>query len=1102
MPSKRHASLLVLLAVLLFLGAISRPAHAQSVIFGGAQTTVPAIGINGAQSVAVDGAGDVFIADSGNRRVVEVPAGGGPQTVVPANLVSYPLGVAVDGAGDVFIADGTGNRVVEVPAGGGSQITVGSGLNSPFSVAVDGAGDVFIADTGNNRVVKVPAGGGAQTTVGSGLNSPYGVAVDGAGDVFIADSGNNRVVEVPAGGGTQITMYIGPYNPRDVAVDGVGDVFIIEGNQVIKVRRGPVDFGSVNVCPGGQTAPQPCSVTVPLSYSVVATTTISTTKVVTQGAPALDFTINSDNNCLGTFSTGSTCTVNVTFTPLAPGVRMGAVQLTDSSGNVLVTTMIHGVGEGPAVAFGPGTQTAVPAIELNAPYGLAVDGEGDVFIADAYNNRVVEVRTDGGAQITVGTGLSDPTGVAVDGAGDVFIADEGNSRVVEVPVGCTTDICQVTVGSGLSNVFGVTVDGMGDIFIADSGNSRVLEVPAGANGVYGTQTTVGSGLFAPRNVAVDGAGNVFIADSGNNRVVEVPANGGAQTTLGIGLSTPTSVAVDAAGDVYIADSGNNRLVRVGGGRTFIMLVGLSYPSGVAVDAAGDVYFTQQGTGNHAVKLLRSQAPTLSFASTPVGTTSSDSPYLVALQNIGNQPLNAVTPGLSIGANFVQVAGPGNPADCTSSFALAPAAACVLSISFEPQSVGAFTAEATFTDNALNFAPYASQSIALQGTGLPSSQATTTALWSSVNPSISGQAVTFTATIYPQVGGKAAGTVTFKNGSATLATVAVSGNVASLTTSTLAVGTHSITAVYSGNVDFAGSTSMPVSQLVQNATVIATTTSLTSSANPSQAGKAVLFTATVSPKSGTGTPTGKVTFYNGAMALATVGVSGGTAKCNTTALPAGSDTVTAVYGGDTNYGGSTSAPLSQLVKATPIVTITPSPNPSAYGQTVYLVATVTSSVGNPPDGEKVTFKHGAAVLGTASLSSGAAIFTTSTLAVGTDAVTVVYGGDSNFAAGTSPAAAQAVNKATSTTTLVSSLNPSTAGQAVTFTATVAPQFTGTPTGTVTFVDGTTILATERVSAGAAKFTTSKLASGAHGITATYNGSTSFTISSAALTQMVN
>src|ERR1017187_6763745 len=148
---------------LLLLEAFSAPAHAQSVTFAGAQTTL--------------GSG-----------------------------LSLPTGVAVDGAGDVFIADSYNSRVVEVPAGGGVQTTVGSGLHDPTAVAVDGAGSVVIADTYNNRVVKVPAGGGAQTTVGSALSLPYGVAVDGAGDVFIADSGHNRVVEVPYGGGSQTTV--------------------------------------------------------------------------------------------------------------------------------------------------------------------------------------------------------------------------------------------------------------------------------------------------------------------------------------------------------------------------------------------------------------------------------------------------------------------------------------------------------------------------------------------------------------------------------------------------------------------------------------------------------------------------------------------------------------------------------------------------------------------------------------------------------------------------------------------------------------------------------------------------------------------------------
>ena len=120
-----------------------------------------------------------------NTRVVKVTPGGA-QTTVGSGLDS-PLGVAVDGAGDVFIADTYNNRVVEVPAGGGAQTTVASGLSRPCGVAVDGAGNVFIADYHNNRVVEVPAGGGAQTTVGSGLNHPYGVAVDGAGDVFIAE---------------------------------------------------------------------------------------------------------------------------------------------------------------------------------------------------------------------------------------------------------------------------------------------------------------------------------------------------------------------------------------------------------------------------------------------------------------------------------------------------------------------------------------------------------------------------------------------------------------------------------------------------------------------------------------------------------------------------------------------------------------------------------------------------------------------------------------------------------------------------------------------------------------------------------------------------
>ena len=239
---------------------------------------------------------------------------------------------------------------------------------------------------------------------------------------------------------------------------------------------------------------------------------------------------------------------------------------------------------------------------------------------------------------------------------------------------------------------------------------------------------------------------------------------------------------------------------------------------------------------------------------------------------------------------------------------------------------------------------------------------------------------------------------------TLGSAAVSGNAASLTTTGLAIGTHYINAIYSGDFNFTGSPSNTLSQVVTKAT---TTTSLASSVNPSASGAPVTFTAVVS--SPAGTPTGKVTFWNGTTVLGTVTLTSGSAKYTTTKLPLGSNTITAVYGGDSNNNGSTSSPVYQVVLAATTTTLKSSPNPSAYGQTVVFTATVTSSNGAPPDGETVTFKKGTTVLGTGTLSGGTATFSISTLKVGTNAITAVYGGDSNFAGSTSKAVSQVVQQ---------------------------------------------------------------------------------------------
>jgi hypothetical protein len=375
--------------------------------------------------------------------------------------------------------------------------------------------------------------------------------------------------------------------------------------------------------------------------------------------------------------------------------------------------------------------------------------------------------------------------------------------------------------------------------------------------------------------------------------------------------------------------------------------------------------------------------------------------------------------------------------------------------------------------------------------------TTLVLTSNSNPSSLSQSITLAATIMPQNGGQVSGTVTLKDGSSILSVVQVSANLATLSTSALTVGTHSISAVYSGDTNFIGSTATPLLQVVNKAT---TTTAVVSSANSTHTGQAVSFTVTVS--SAAVTPTGDIELLNGTTLLAKLALKSGSAKYNTAKLPAGSNLITAVYLGDSKNSGSTSAAVDQFVLAATTTTITSSPNPTVYGQAVALTATITSSIGAPPDGEMITFKQGPNVLGTAPLSGGTATLSTSALAVGTKLVTAVYAGDADFAASTSKAASQVIGKASTTIGLTSPQNPAIFGQPITFTATVTPQFSGVPTGTVTFLDGTKVLKTVSLSGGEASLTTSALIRGVHNITAKYNASTSFTGNSGALSQTVN
>jgi hypothetical protein len=281
----------------------------------------------------------------------------------------------------------------------------------------------------------------------------------------------------------------------------------------------------------------------------------------------------------------------------------------------------------------------------------------------------------------------------------------------------------------------------------------------------------------------------------------------------------------------------------------------------------------------------------------------------------------------------------------------------------------------------------------------------------------------------------------------------------------------------------------------------TKTTLSSSLNPAPSGKSVVFTAIVSPTLA-GTPTGTVTFKDGATVLATHSLSSGKATYATTALAVGSHSITATYNGATYFktsGGS----LTEVVENSSTTTLASSLNPSEFGQSVTFTATIAHTGTGTPTGT-VTFKNGAVVLGTGTVSGGKATLSTSTLTVATShSITAVYSGDSHFTGSTSAPLIQKVNKANSSTTLKSSLNPSTLGASVTFTATVKSSTTGTPTGTVNFMDGTTKIGSHALSGGVATFATTKLTTGTHSITAVYVASVDYnTSTSPILSQKVN
>ena len=691
--------------------------------------------------VAADQSGNVFsgeyIPSPRSMAVQKMPAGCTSASCV-VTLATLPnVGpLAVDPNGNVYILDGTNNKVVELPAGCGSSactLTLGGGFSNLAGIAADKNGNVYVTEAGTSAsfgfVQEIPAGCMSASCVvtlgGNYYNNPEGIAVDGNGNVYVTDNvpdqpgETDRINEMPAGCVTADCVSL-------IWVNGQGRVALavdMSGKYLIS----PEQDGGTPAVAEFMTKPEPKSV--PIGSSLMMTVAMSgpgpnfqgTATVQTQGAANQDFTIQYQGS--GAYD-GQNYFQDVFITPKHPGLRQGAVTLVNPNNTRLGSVAISGIGVGPQIVFSSNPDLTILGGGFNGPAGVSVDGTGNVFVADTRDSAVKMIPsgcTGASCVVTRGGGFHDPAGVAVDGAGNTLVADTTNNAVKLIPVGCTTASCVVTLGGGFHEPTGVAPDGFGDVLVADAGSNTVKKIPAGCMS-SACVSTLGGGFNMPMGVAIDGNSTVYVADAGNHAVKAIPmgcAAGSCVATLGGGFDMPTGVAVDASGNVFVADSGNNAAAVIPVGCVSSSCVatlgsGFNAPKGAALDASGNLFIAD---ANNAVKELAfGVPPSLTFAATKPGQTSSDSPQTVVVANDGNAPL--MLSSLSAPSNF--------PLDgettCTSSTTLNIDELCALAIDFTPGTIGSYSANLVLTDNSLNANPHATQNIGLSGVGAASQQA--------------------------------------------------------------------------------------------------------------------------------------------------------------------------------------------------------------------------------------------------------------------------------------------------------------------------------------------------------------------------------------------
>lgn len=1086
----------------------------------GTNANLLSVTLSGGSQIAVDRNMNVYAAGGPAHVVYEYTYTNNALNVnspvsLGSNLGSV-TGVAVDLSGNLYAVDNTNKQVVKIS--GSSQTVVMSGLNSPQQIAVDKSGGLYVADAGANAIVYLPAGSTTSQALGAGLNAPHGVAVDANGDVFIADTGNGAIKEIPYKAGlsnsNEVTLPWSITTPTSIAVDTWGSLYVAAATSVYHLSSGSMYLGLVQVA---QT-----SASVPVTITFTSALTPATIKVVTTGLTGLDWADAGTGTCKAgaTYSVGSTCTMDVTFTPQFPGPRPGAIVFYDANNKVISRTFLGGSGLGPMMTYDTlpansntlSIQPGNPASALypnnasvnpyptpiSQPHGGRFDAAGNLFLADYGSGKVIEFPANASQPVTFasGTGLQD---LAINGAGDIVVPNtQSSGTIVSFPYenGTWNPADAVTLASGLSKPRTITVDLLGNTYTCDTGNNKVYKIsPAGVS------TQILSGVSKGcLGVAIDGYGNFAVTDGSAKVAWYAPANGATPYSVGSGLSSPWGLQFDASGSLYISDNGAAQNLRIPNENGTLVSshqekIDGNKNYGFALDNFGNmVTFPAVGSTvptYYNYNVISRSLPSPFFVGVSLAATANVAPYvvgnagtqapefsngLVALGDIDDFSEN----GQYIGSwSTLFTSGSYAAPQCNFSTTVQPGTVCYIGVSTVSTEIGGTRTEWLQLPTQ---APYITQAKVTGGSGTGPTQAASLTLTVSPTAPSPGQAVT----VAVNAGSGPTGAVTLEvDGALTQAQELNSGAATFTISNGLAVGSHSIGVIYAGDKTYAAiTTPVTTTVTVKGVTPILT---LAASAKDVMTGQTVVLTADLAMSSGSAVPTGTVTFLDGSTTLGTATLSNGAASLAVSTLLTGTHTITFRYSGDSVYAAATSASTAVTVgsyTATKVaLTILPAqPNGGyAYGTKLTATATVSATSGTPTG--SIIFSLDSQVQ-TVSLTG-----TTATLNLtppaGNHVLTASYAGDSTYDSSSAAATFTTVQAATTTTLSMSSASFA-AGSNVTLKAVVSST-SSQPTGTVVFRDGLAVIGAATLdSTGVASLTTYKLPCGSDLVSASYLG----------------